>query len=87
MYLQTIKNKITEEFYLFLMSCMMLYIKMLIIYFKYTENIFVNYYLAKDEDYDSVIKKIRANKICPKSIEGLYDEFYKEHFDKIISFC
>jgi len=79
MYLQIIKNKITEEFNFFLMSCMMLYIKILIIYFKYVENFFVNYYLAKNEDYDSVIKKIRANKICPSSIKGLYDEFYKKY--------
>lgn len=39
----------------------------------------MNYYLAKNEDYDSVIKKIRANKICPSSIKGLYDEFYKKY--------
>lgn len=58
---------------------MKIYIEILIVYFGIAEQQWLNYYLRKYEDHDTVIKKIRANKICPASIERLYEDFYKEY--------
>jgi len=63
---------------LFLML-MPLFLRILIIYMEIAEQQWLNYYLYKNEDYDTVLKRIRANKICPSSIIDLYKNFYKEY--------
>ena len=79
MYLEIIRNKLKRDYYMLQMFLMLVYIKILIVYFIYAENLWVNYYLRMNQDHDTVMKKIRANKICPHSIPDLYNEFYEKY--------
>ncbi len=78
-YIDMITDFVYQCKLIILLLCMKIYIRVLIMYFSIAEQQWLNYYLRKYEDHDTVIKKIRANKICPYSIETLYEEYYEEY--------
>jgi len=79
MFLKNVSDYIRGLYLDFIVCLMMLYVKILIIYFRFVEGQWLKYYLSLNVDHDTVMRKIKTNNNCPISIEDLYEKYYREY--------